>query len=181
MGCGEVRLFLGLAADQLAGQVAARQAEVAPPLGGRLLPADMWHLTLGFFGEVPPVAASAIQARAAEYAQSLRSLVVSFRRVGAIGHRPPIRVWALCSDSTLVKSAVRQAQAVFRPWLSEREASRPPLVHVTLARGQWNREPPGRPLSPPITLQSSVVVLYQSHLRPEGVHYERLATFFLAD
>lgn len=176
-----MRLFLGLAADQLASQIAAREAEVAPPPGGRLLPADMWHLTLGFFGEVPAVAASAIEVRAAEYAQGQRPLQVSFQRVGAVGRRPPIRVWALRSDSDLVKSAVRRAQVTFRPWLSEREASRPPLVHVTLARGQWNSEPAGRTLFPPISLTAGALVLYESHLRSEGVHYERLATFVLAD
>ncbi|MHB1842253.1 MAG: 2'-5' RNA ligase family protein [Sulfobacillus sp.] len=176
-----MRLFLGLAADQLAGQVSARQSELAPPPGGRLVPAEMWHLTLGFFGDVPPVAAVAIQDAAAEYAQGQPALEISFQRVGAIGHRPPIRVWALCSDSSLAKSAVRRAQQVFRPWLSEREATRPPLVHLTLARGEWSRQPPGRPLRPPISVRTATVVLYQSHLRPEGVHYERLATFLLAD
>lgn len=176
-----MRVFLGLAADHLAGVVAERLPELAPPEGGRLVPPEMWHLTLAFFGEMPEVAVKAIEDRTEEYALGQPPMGISFERVCAIGRRPPIRVWALASESNPGKAAIHRAKQLFRPWLSERELLRPPLVHLTLARGQWATQPKGHRLEPPLSFRAAAVVLYQSHLQPSGVHYERLATFHLAE
>lgn len=175
-----MRLFVGLAADHLATEVTSRLSELTPPAGGRLVPAEMWHLTLAFLGEMPDVALSAITRRVEEYALGQPPMGISFGRVGAIGRRPPIRVWALSSDSDRAKAAIQRAQAMFRPWLPARELRRPPLVHLTLARGQWATEPKGHAVDPPIAFHPGPVVLYQSHMQPAGVRYERLATFHLA-
>ncbi len=152
---------------------------VAAGGGARRLEARSLHLTLCFLGGQP-------LACVAELAGVLGGLAEALSRVGelVVGAPvwlPPRRPRALAveigdPDGGLQKlwSALSGDLEATIDWRPGRQRFRP---HVTVARLRADARPQlGLPPTPPLRFACERVVLFRSHLEPDGARYEELAS-----
>lgn len=178
-GSPRARLFLaldppGAARDRLA---AWRDRALAGRDDLRAVPTEVLHVTLAFLGyrpekEIDAIADTAFAALAGCPPARLRPLAVR-----PLPPRQP-RLFALdledaADGCTIVQAAVAEALAAGRFYRPEK---RPFWPHMTLARVKRGRRAGPLDADPPPAepFDAADVVLYRSHLRPQGAHYEPL-------
>ena len=152
--------------------------------------ADKHHVTLQFFGAMPPQRVAAAECVLATVAEEGVATELTLGGFAALPPRGAPRViYARPTGPTVgVEQLIQSARAAAREqgFAVDR---RPPLPHVTVARSRGGRggrggrstrqRLPGGALTAwaaPVTAQLTAVTLYLSHLRPGGAVYEELAT-----
>jgi 2'-5' RNA ligase len=178
------RVFLGFPrppqADQglkTAGHLLARAG-----WGGRPTAPAALHVTLLFLGELDSAAVDAIAQSAAEAAAGSQSVTLVLDRWVFLPHRNAPRVLgAACGRvPSALTSLYRTVRHKTEPFLPGQAAPTTYLPHVTLMRrrpadpaGHLPRE------RPHIVWPVDRLVLWESHLRPEGPRYEEIAVWRL--
>lgn len=168
-----MRLFAGVPLSDEALRILS--AITRPELPGvRWLPPGQWHVTLGFFGEVDGELAGALRRALVVAARALDGPVEAVlgpatQRLGPSLLTVPVA--GLEAAAAAVRAAAGAAGVAV-------EESRPFRGHVTVARGRG-----GRPLPPALSgiavaarWRVEAIELVRSHLGPEGVRYETLAS-----
>jgi RNA 2',3'-cyclic 3'-phosphodiesterase len=178
-----VRLFTGLplpprAAEAIADWTASWRSRFG---GVAWVAPQLMHISLHFFGEVDPVAASALAGDLDGVAgPAIRA------RSGAVGRFPPgsrvpPRVIFLSLLDGAAEVAALQARYASRiAGLGYRPEERPYVPHLTLARVK--SRPGGLDEisgGPAIAFTFDRVVLYESILRPRGPEYRPVRTLVL--
>ena len=165
-----------------------RIAEAAAPLQARLpaarwTPIDNQHVTLKFFGWVPPEGLEGVAAACAEVAARHPAGAFSTSGFGVFpGPRRARVLWVGLEDRDgILGPLVEDLEAAMEHLGFERE-NRRFTPHLTLARFKTPQRieldllgqgpPPGR-------FDLHDLVLYRSHLSPKGPRYEALETFSL--
>jgi 2'-5' RNA ligase len=133
--------------DRLAVHVAALRAD-AGDQGIRWVPAEQWHLTLAFYGEVPAAAAGRLADRLARVAGRTPPLLLLLGAGLTFGGRSRGQVLALRVGGATPESTVALGRLADRCRAAGRregvdQPERPYRAHVTLARGR-----PGVDLGP---------------------------------
>ena len=186
------RLFLALPLSADARQQLAEHCRDLRSISWlRVSAADKHHVTLQFFGAMPPQRVAAAECMLATVAEEGVATALTFGGLAALPPRGAPRViYARPTGPTigveqLIQSA--RAAALEQGFAVDR---RPPLPHVTVARSRGSRggrstrqRLPGGALTAwatPVTAQVTAVTLYASHSRPGGAVYEELATRRLA-
>ena len=142
------------------------------------------HLTLQFLGEVGPDAAAAIAAAIAARAAETPPLALALAPLGAFPTPARPRVlWAGVAGDLPRLAALQAAlgEGLRGHGITpEARAFRP---HLTLAREPADPGAAGRALAAvvvsPVSWQAGEVVLYRSHLGPQGARYEAIGRHVL--
>jgi 2'-5' RNA ligase len=183
-GSPRARLFVALdpAPDARAGLAAWRDELIAGRDDLRPVRAEALHVTLAFLGYRPEKEVDAIAAAAFGALGGLAAPVLAPGHVRPLPPRAP-RLFALdLGDEDgrcgAVAAAVAGALAAAR---FHRPEKRPVWPHMTLARVKRDRRAQPLAVAPgaPEPFAAPDVVLYRSHLRPEGARYEALARLAL--
>jgi RNA 2',3'-cyclic 3'-phosphodiesterase len=157
----------------------------------REVPAQLWHVTLAFYGEVDGQDVDDLAEELMECAAIGATLDLQFAGVGVFPNpaRPKV-FWAGVDEMYgghhlrhLARCCRRAGHVTVRKLLAKEAPFR---GHVTMARYQGHglalpdRVWEAMPELPELTWRASQVCLFQSILRPEGPQYRRLETFTLA-
>jgi 2'-5' RNA ligase len=145
------------------------------------------HLTLRFFGEVPPEDVESLGAKLAEALSGLPGFELEFRGCGVFPERGrPRTLWVgVPSPPQALFDLQSRAEACARSLGFERETRRYE-PHLTVARFRERERSAGAILELLGNRSfgvSSVLeaILFESHLSSEGSRYERIRTFSLAN
>lgn len=188
---GAVRLFAAVevpeeALDAVAAAIVPVRARIPH---ARWLPRISWHITLAFLGPTPEdrlAAVTAVLGAAASGAQVEAS--GAFSRLTGLGAFPsPARarvIWVGLDDAGGALASLAGTLAAGLAELGVPQERRPWRPHLSVAR---LRVPEGvgpalasaGPIDTP-GFRVSEIVLFQSHLRPQGPVYEALGRFPLA-
>ncbi len=170
----------------------AFQKEVEPLLEGlrRDYPGVRWvkgseiHITLHFFGSVGQDEIGKITKIVNSVTGNIAPLQLSLGGIGAFPHPgKPRVVWLGAGGETEKLKGLRSAlEREFRKagFPCEEREFKP---HLTLGRVKEGKKVTGLEkieFKPTPEKRLSELVLFQSHLSPEGAHYERIATFPLS-
>lgn len=163
------RLFFALWPDpSLLQALRARVGEITGSVGGKLQPADQWHVTLEFLGQIPRERQPALRAAADRVRRS--AVAIEFDRV---------EYWRKPQVVCLVASRVPTGLAALVTRLRTELAvegfaieSRPFRPHVTLARKV--RSAADSFLDPPFLWRTDGFALVRSVTDPAGSRYEPL-------
>ena len=179
-----VRLFV---AARIPDDRLAQLDELVAPLRAKLQNArwttpDNQHLTLKFLGDCPEEHLGAIEQTCGMVAAGCTPGVVSLTGLGAFPSETRIRVlWAGVHDPDgVLGAAAADLERAFEP-LGFPSEGRPYRPHLTLAR--FKIPVPLKSGFPAIDTSdiepfgSDELVLYRSHLSPNGARYEVLRTF----
>ncbi len=183
-----LRLFAALdPPDPVRRRLASMQADLQK-LAGRHADEVRWvavegiHLTLQFLGAVPEERVEAVRAAVSAAAAATRPLALEVKGAGGFpSARRPRVVWAGVGGELEPLSALvadlgrRLAPLGFPP------EGRPFSAHLTLGRAREGRGAPGlggalaqAAAGDPVPWRADSVVLYRSHLSPQGARYEAL-------
>jgi 2'-5' RNA ligase len=145
------------------------------------------HLTLHFFGSVSTKEIELIRLFSKKVASLFSPLYLSLGRIGGFPslERPNIIWLEAIEDAGKLLSLQKAIQGEVRSLGFEIE-TRPFQPHATIGRVKWKNKDL-KPLLAKVPFKSPTpakiadhFVLYQSHLLPEGVHYEILETYLLS-
>jgi len=174
------RLFAALDPPAEVAEELRRWARGALRGGGerapRVLAAESLHVTLMFLGERPFEEIDALAAALGEAAERGSACDLE---TGAPVWLPPRRPRALAVEVRDRDGALAELQRDLAAGLSAVAALQVPRrfrAHLTLARTR--AAPPAQeplPPTPALRFTAEEVVLYRSHLEPQGARYERLA------
>lgn len=145
------------------------------------------HLTLKFIGDTPPEMVAPICERLDEMCEPLFCFEIECRQLGAFPDLGTPRViWAGLDEETgEVLSLLQRNLEQELAQIGIEEDSRPFHPHVTLARVKSRRRPSLRSLAEEyeeVTFGKTFIkdiVLYESHLDPDGARYEVVERFSL--
>ncbi len=160
-------------------------------LGWRELPRENWHLTLAFYGEVPGRALGALAEALEHVAGQAPLLELMTDGIGVFPTPSKPRVFWLGVEATrpealrrLARGCMRALEQTGKVAGKRREKKQPFVGHMTLARIRAELSVPVSeallreiPRPPAIAWTADEVVLYRSHLRPEGARYQVIETF----
>jgi 2'-5' RNA ligase len=178
----QARLFVAATLPEPVRGELARWARRAVPAqaGVRRLDPESLHLTLCFLGAQPLASAGELAGVLGALAPALAA--VGELAVGAPAWLPPRRPRALAVEIGDPAGGLRQLQAALArdvaatiDWAAPRQRFRP---HVTVARLRPGTLRSGGELAPtpPLLFTCERVVLFRSHLEPEGARYIELAS-----
>jgi len=183
-----LRLFVALDPPELVRRrLASMQADLRK-LAGHHADEVRWaavegiHLTLQFLGAVPEERVEAVRAALSAAASAARPLALEVKGAGGFpSARRPRVVWAGVGGELEPLAALvadlgrRLAPLGFPP------EERPFSAHLTLGRAREGRGAPGlggalaqAAAGDPVPWRADAVVLYRSHLSPQGARYEAL-------
>jgi 2'-5' RNA ligase len=174
------RVFAALDPPQEVGEELLRWARGALPGSGehrpRLLDRESLHVTLTFLGERPFEELGDLADALADVAARCRACELA---TGAPVWLPPRRPRALAVEVHEPSGAFAELQRALSGALCEIAGLPVPRrfrAHLTLAR---SRGAPAARLpaqaTPALRFEAEEIVLYRSHLEPQGARYERLA------
>jgi len=183
-----LRLFVALdPPEPVRRRLASMQADLCKLAGRhadevRWVAADGIHLTLQFLGAVPEERLESVRAALSAAASSARPLALELKGAGGFpSARRPRVVWAGVGGeveplAALVADLGRHlAPLGFPP--EERAFS----AHLTLGRAREGRGAPGlggalaeAAAGDPVPWRADALVLYRSHLSPQGARYEAI-------
>jgi len=183
-----VRVFVAL---DILPEIRRRISDLRAKLEGAC-PAARWarvegmHVTLKFIGEAPPEKVERIKAELATI-RSAASVEMAFRDVGFFpNERHPRVFWVGINVTPNLQELAEEVQQRLEPLGILRE-QRPFRPHLTLARfksqdGLERLQEALRHVQPLEfgSMRTAELHLYQSHLKPSGAEYTRLATFSFA-
>lgn len=182
----KVRIFLALPLAP------SFEAEVSPLIlemkerypHTRWVPASEIHVTLHFFGSVEKDEISRITRLVEPLTKTEKALNLCLEGLGAFpNHSRPRVVWVGIRGDTVPLAALRnriERRLKEEGYRCEEREFRP---HATLGRIKEGKHGPGfNPVKfgPTAFKQVKELVLFQSHLTPQGAHYETIATYPLA-
>lgn len=174
-----MRLFLGFPVPQETSTLLqAWQQEVQhPSVGFRWVPSDNWHLTVLFIGEIKETDWPTLQAT---LQPSFAAFSLAFQRFRVIKRKGTASmVWAQYEPDTRLNELYQQLHQQIGKWVTLPPVQAKVTPHLTLARIKTKSrvypiEWPEWSLPP---LPCEKLVLYRSHLTPQGAQYETLTTF----
>jgi 2'-5' RNA ligase len=182
---GVERLFVGIALPEEAREALARHLcghavrQLAPP-GVRLLPADNWHVTLQFLGDVASETSAALHAACSRAAAAVPEFALEL--AGASAFPSPRRARTLFVAVTRGQAELTQlAQRLGEETepLGFARDPRPFHGHVTFARQKHGSAAPLLAACAPPALEIRVtrLTLFRSLLSSQGSRYEVVAAF----
>jgi len=167
-----VRLFAGIPLDDaartyVAAAVAAIQREA---VRARWVPAENWHVTLAFLGDLDDDRYGEV---AAAFHSVVRraSLALSLSHIGAFpSTRRPRVIWVGGEQSPDFKATAKAVRAAFIP-LGFRFDDDDVQAHVTVGRANGSATLRAPQLGAAITMPVTRIVLFESARAPAGVRY----------
>ena len=179
-----MRAFIALELPEgFVDDAAAMARRLARSVDGKFVPAENYHLTLAFLGEMGEAEARSAMDAMDEACRSVGPLPIDVEGLGAFGKRAGgSGLWLdVVKDPELMALAER-----VRAGLDERgvayDGSRPFLPHVTLARRA--KLPEGLALCElpfPLPCEARSVTLLRSYLDKDGARYKPLYTIDLGE
>lgn len=177
----ERRLFIAIPLPETTVQMldaVLGDAEASLPRGARLVPQELWHITILFLGDQDSESLPGIDA-ALRSVYAGKELPIEFERVtyGPPG-RPPRMVWATTTEETSVRiGALKQRleAELVRGGIAWGHAEHGKFSgHVTLARfeSRDGLQPVDERVNESFVARD--LVLFESHLTPDGPTYEEL-------
>lgn len=148
--------------------------------GVRLVPAENWHLTIHFIGNVAPTKLSEISEKLKEVAADFEPFSLKLLRVapGPNKHAPRL-VWAQFAENKIFEKITRAVTI----GLGEKMQNQHPIPHITVARFAKDFHPkPNLPVTPAkenTSLEVSEIALWQSELRHPHPRYTILERYAL--
>ncbi len=184
-----LRLFVALEPPDLVRRRLASLQERLKAAAGRhagdvkWVPVENVHLTLQFLGAVPEERVEAVKAAVAGAAAGALPLHLEVRGAGGFPSARRARVlWAGVGGDVAPLGALVSALGRDLGILGFPPEERPFSAHLTLGRSRDPRGAPGLAVAlaqaadgPGAPWRASEVVLFQSHLSPQGPRYEPLA------
>lgn len=172
-----IRLFLGI---PVAGtELLALQQGLQTGAKGvlRSTPADNFHCTVVFIGEVTPEVLTDIRYRLRQM-PPIAAFTLQFTHVTAVARRRQKagHIWVEAEPSRGFAAVVLQSRAVLADYLPP--TRRPQIPHITLA--SFKGECPELPSLTPFALTAARLCLYQSFLGGRAPRYTILETYPLA-
>lgn len=179
-----MRAFIALEMpEEFVDDVAALARRLARSVDGRFVPAENYHLTLAFLGEVGEAGARAAMDAMDEACRAAGPMPIEVEGLGAFGKRAGgAGLWLdVAKDPELMALAER-----VRAGLDERgvayDGSRSFLPHVTLARRAKLPAGTALPELPfPLPCEARSVTLFRSYLEKDGARYKPLYTIDLGE
>lgn len=169
-----MRAFIALELpDAFADEVAGLSRQLSQVCEGRFVPAESYHLTLAFLGEVGEAeAASAVSALEAACA-GCGPVELRPSGLGTFGRGRDVTLWlGIEKDPELVRLASRVREQLDARGLAYDE--KPFSPHVTLARRVRGLEGSLDGLAFPLADEACRVTLFRSHLDAGGARYKPL-------
>lgn len=182
------RTFLALPLSEIfLTEIRSVLAAVRPRISGvRWVPPEQTHLTLHFFGPTMPEEIDKIKRRMKMVAADFSPMALQLSGLGCFpDSRRPRVIWIGLAGATeeLVRLQSRMEEDLKQDGFASEERSFQP--HLTLGRVKgWEKSNSDffENLKVP-SFESRMmdrIVLYQSHLMPQGPQYEILETFYLS-
>lgn len=171
----ENRLFAAIAFAQEERRALRRAAEpVLARCRGRIVDASLYHITLRFFGPVPPQRMEAITAAMARSAAQTQPFPMESGLAGRFGNPASAVLWLGLKTGQAELTALHgilERELVAAGWLPE---DRPFRSHITLGRDVDTRpvEPLGGMALEPVPLRARGFTLYDSVRREGMLRYE---------
>ncbi len=174
-----MRLFLGFPVSQETSTLlqAWQQEVLHPSAGFRWVPSDNWHLTVLFIGEVKDADWPTLQAT---LQPTFTAFSLAFQRFRTIKRQGAASmVWAQYEPEDRLNTLYHQLHQQVAKMVALPPVQPKVTPHLTLARIKTKErvypiEWPEWTLPP---LYCERLVLYRSHLTPQGAQYETLTTF----
>ena len=147
--------------------------------GVRIVPAENWHVTFHFIGNVPNAQVAEITAKLQELSPKLEPFTLKLLRVApGPNAKMPRLVWAQFAENKAFEKAARAITI----GLGAKMQHQHPVPHITLARFAKDFKPPKMPATPArenTSFEVTEMALWQSELRQPHPHYSVLEKFKL--
>lgn len=147
--------------------------------GIRIVPAENWHVTFHFIGNVPYPQVAEITTKLQQISQTLEPFTLKLLRVApGPNAKMPRLIWAQFAENKAFEKAARAITIGLGAKLQHQH----PVPHITLARFAKDFRPPKLPAVPTrenTSFEVTELALWQSELRQPHPHYSVLEAFKL--